>query len=445
MSGIEILCFSSPGETRLLARDDAGPMAICVERPGAPALSGSICLGRVARLAKNIGAAFIDLGLERQGFLPHADCLEGEALLVQIQAEPVEDKGPRLTSSPVLSGGLLIYTPSRPGLSCSRKMGEGREALKTTLAPLLHEGEGVIIRSSALAAHPDELIAELAWLRGNWAAIVTKAASDSPPAAIFAHENAAIPFLGEISGLAAIRVNDVDYLNRLRGLLPPGLANRLILDLKLEDEAIEAAIEAALSPIVPLPSGGSLYIETTRALIAIDVNSGSNKNPDAQAAANLEAATEIPRQLRLRNLAGRVLVDFIAGGRAKPEAALAKLKSKLTSDSTPTHLLGASPSGLVELVRERRGASLSSLLCQDPGEPSLSPESLALAALRQAVKIARQGGPPRLKLLAAPIIIDALKQDLAEALAATEAKLGAALVLVGEENRQLSNWEIVGR
>lgn len=443
MSGIEILCFNSPGETRLLARDEAGPLALCIDRPGAPALSGSIRLGRVARLAKNIGAAFIDIGEERQGFLPHAECVEGAALRVQVQAEPVEDKGPRLSSSPVLSGGLLIYTPARPGLSCSRKLGEGRDSLKARFAPLLQEGEGVILRSSALSAKDEELAEELAWLRTRWNEIVSKTANASPPATLFAHENAAIPFLSEISGITAIHVNDVDYLGSLRALLPPGLANRLVLENKLDDEVIEASIDAALSPTVPLPSGGSLYIEATRALIAIDVNSGSNKSPDAQATANLEAAIEIPRQLRLRNEAGRVLVDFIAGGRAKPEAALAKLKSKISADPTPTHLLGTSPSGLVELVRERRGASLSALLCHEWQEPALSPETLALAALRRAVKIARQGGPPRLKLLAAPALIETLKRDLSGPLAATEIKLGGPLTLVGEPNRQLINWEVV--
>jgi Rne/Rng family ribonuclease len=397
----------------------------------------------VVRLAKNIGAAFIDIGEERQGFLPHAEGGEGTALRVQIQAEAVEDKGPRLTASLVLSGGLLIYTPSRAGLSCSRKLGEGRGALKAMLAPLMRDGEGVILRSSAIDAKAEELAEELTWLRARWAEIEEKTAKSSPPAILFAYPEAAVPFLCDIAGIGEIRINDVNYLARLRTRLPPGLANRLILDTKLDDECIEAAIDSALSPIVPLPSGGSLYIEATHALVAIDINSGNNKSPDAQAMANFEAAEEIPHQLRLRNLAGRVLIDFIAGGRAKPEAALAKLKSKITGDPTPTHLLGTSPSGLVELVRERRGISLSALLCQEQAESTLSPETLALAALRGAIKVAKQGGPPRLKLLAAPVLIEVLKRNLSEALAETETKLGIALILTGEPNRQLPNWEII--
>lgn len=192
---------------------------------------------------------------------------------------------------------------------------------------------------------------------------------------------------------------------------------------------IDEVIEAALSPVISLPGGARLVIEHTAALTAVDVDSG----PARAAEANAAALPEIARQLRLRNIGGQVVVDFVSGRDRKPLHRLAEaLKAAVAPDPIPTHVFGISPLGLVELTRERRGPSLAELLCRRSLAPTA--ETLALAALRRLEAETRARPAARLGLRAAPSVLAALAR-LPEARAEAERRLGRPLTLTGDAAR----------
>ncbi|EME69702.1 ribonuclease G and E [Paramagnetospirillum caucaseum] len=219
------------------------------------------------------------------------------------------------------------------------------------------------------------------------------------------------------SGEAPARLRRPDPLERLRAAFPEaGIVDNA-------HHEVDEALAAALDPVVPLPGGGRLVIEPTAALTAMDVDSGGTRPAEANAA----AVAEIARQLRLRNVGGQVVVDFVSGRDRKPLFRLAEaLKQAVAADPVPTHVFGVSPLGLVELTRERRGPSLVGLLCRRA--QAATPETLALAALRSllAETLARPG--KMLALRAAPPVAAALTVLAAER-AETERRLGHPLTI----------------
>ncbi|CAA6604089.1 putative Ribonuclease G and E [Rhodospirillaceae bacterium LM-1] len=188
-----------------------------------------------------------------------------------------------------------------------------------------------------------------------------------------------------------------------------------------ETSGAAEALEEALSPLVRLPSGGRLLIERTAALWAVDVDTGAQKGPDARFRANQEAAVELARQLRLRNLGGRILVDFAGLPRNRLGKIVSLLKDELARDEMKVHLGGATPLGLVELARERGSACLADLF--------LGPEAVACAGLRAALSLARANPAARPRLILPMAAIDLLKGAMNPALALAEERLGHVIVL----------------
>jgi Rne/Rng family ribonuclease len=365
--------------------DGRGLLEYRVEDRDDPSGIGDIHKGQVSRVEKGLGAAFVEIGEERAGFLPLSELdtvpAEGESLVVQVVREAFEGKGARLTARPTLAGILLVLSPFAPGVSRSTRIGEIRERERLTpiVEALAREGEGLVARTAAAGASPDSLEAEMVRLRAAWADVGTRAASADPPALLYRGEDAAMRMLGENAGrLAEVVADSRREAERLKSLCEgvlPGLGERIAYvperDWSLSRDEILEQAEAALEPRVGLPSGGSLLFEPGHTLTAVDVNSG-RATGDAYGRAdaeptmlktNLEAAEAIARQLRLRNIGGIIVIDFIdmRDTRAR-ERVVSALRAALAGDPAPTRVEPMSRLGLVEMTRRRRGPSLTAML-----------------------------------------------------------------------------------
>lgn len=321
---------------------------------------GAVHCGRVERVDTVAGACFLDIGLDRPAFLklpssgrpPKA----GDLLPVQVTGAAREEKGPSATMDIALPGRFLVHRPYGDSVSVSRRLGpDAKRVWRKRLSG------GWIVRAAAAAAGPEAIEAEIAWLRHQAAAIVERLDAARAPALLLDGPDAPRRMILDAGpGLAAIRLESRALDPHLSGWLDrAGIAVRL----DIGDAALADDLPELLEAEVPLPSGGSIVIEPTRALIAVDVNAGAARD---KALANREAARAIARQLRLRNLGGLVVIDFISVPRREGAMLFDLLKDALADDpATITIGSGLSSLGLVELARERRGLGFAEALGTD--------------------------------------------------------------------------------
>lgn len=412
----EILYSWGPGESRLALVKDGRLVELAVMRPDR--LAGAVVLGRVVELAPKLGAAFLDIGHERPAYLQGVKGLtKGQAVRAQVKSDAHAGKGASLTTEITLPGRFLAYAPTRPGLVVSRKLSDDNRArLLDRLDRLVAEGEGVVARTHAIHATEDELAAELATLRAAWAEC--QAATRAP--AVLWRPDPLERLLAEHPGVARVLVDDDAAFAAARarfGELVERHKGGPLFDLY----DVEDAIAGALSPVVPLACGGRVAIEPTAALTAIDVDSG----PATPIEANQQAVAVIARQLRLRNVAGQIVIDFVsAGGKGVLLKLASQLKQAIAGDPVATHVIGVSPLGLIEMTRERKGASLAELM-QERGWHA-SAEAVALRALRLALAEAPHRPGRGLTLVVAHDVAAALSRR-PDALAEAEARLGRKL------------------
>ncbi len=350
-----------------------------VVEPDRPGQIGAIHLGRIATAAPQLDAAFVDIGARqdggRDGFLRTADMIGGAAdrprpgdpVLVQVAREATSDKGARLSMKLALPGRLVVLRPQETGAEISPRIvdADERRRLGEILAPLARE-TGITARTAAAEADAAALAQEVQRLSVLWDRLRARALTAAPPLCLFAAEDELKQVLREHGGqLQHVVVEggiDGKSLARQLGELAQAQGDGFVVTQHdgrtpiFEIHDIEAQLEQALDPLVPLGGSGSLSIEATRALTAIDVDSGRA----APLAANLEAAEEIARQLRLRNLGGAVVVDFVTlKSGAERDQVLGRLAVALAADPTPSQVVGWTRLGMVELTRARRGASLA--------------------------------------------------------------------------------------
>lgn len=429
MAGADgIILSRSPGETRLALMAGDTPVEFLIDRGGAGA--GDILLGRVLSVNRALDAAFVDIGEALAAFLPRPGALsEGDEVLVQVTGAEqaisrADGKGAGVTRAISLQGGLLALTPFRPGLNLSRKIGDAgrRASLKALLAPVLAEGEGLVVRTDADGARDDDLLVELASLRARWTGIVDRARTLRPPAPVV-RMTALERCLRVAPGVRRLLVDDRAALPEAQSLVPEA---RFQADC-FEDLAGEA-FDAALERHVPLPGGGRITIDETQALTAIDIDSGGRPPQEA----NLAAIAEIARQIRLRGLAGHLLIDVIP--QKDPRAVnrlLAALREAVAGDPTPAHVLGVTPLGMIEMTRDRLRPSLSDLMLEGAARPA-TVETVALAALRAMAREADRGRPGAvLRLAARPAVISHLR-GRPQLLAEMTDRLGRAPRLVDD-------------
>lgn len=427
----EILCSVGPGETWLALIADGRPVELAVVRPHR-SLLGGIWLGRVVEVHPALGTAFVEIGEARPGVLSGGRFGVGDAVLVQATADPGRGKGAKLTAAPSLAGSLLALSPARPGLAVSRRIADAAERvrLKQLLRDIAEAGEGLIARSAAAGAAPAALAEEAGRLRATWAGIQARAREAKPPARLHQPD----PLGRMLADNPAVRRVLVDDPAALAALSDPRIERHRDGPL-LARHGVDEAIEAALRPEVPLSSGGRLIIEETAALVVVDVDSG----PAGPAETNAAAVAELTRQMRLRNLSGHLVVDFIprrGGGHA--QRLTEALRRAVADDPLAPNIAGISPLGLVELTRGRRAASLAAMMLE--GELRRSAEAVAAVALAAVLREAASR-PGRPLLVAAPDVLAAARA-IPGALAETERRLGRPLELRPQPGRPREDYVV---
>ena len=465
MSAIdEILINRAPGETRAAFLAQGRLVELLIERDRTPSLIGNVYLGRVGKPAPGAAAWFVDIGAERAGFLAHEDAAqamgprgplsarpsEGQAIIVQVTRDAAEGKGPRLSTSIGLAGHRLVLNPAKSGVAVSRRIGETAERarLEAAIQPHLAPGEGIVLRTAAAGASGAALQADIGEQRSRWQQALARAAAAAAPALLLPEPDLPGRILRDHAGvnLRSIRADDRHTAARIKaGLARMGLGDRVVAEYHEDAEAIfdrhdvEDQIAQALEPVVALPSGGSLSIGTLAALTAIDIDSarqtGAGRFADMALAVNLEAAAVIAHQVRLRNLAGLIVVDFLHVESARHRARVAEaLAAAFASDPVPVHLGGWTSLGLFELTRKRLRTPLSAQLteacgaCAGTGRIKTA-ETVALELLRAAARAADAAPGRPVAAAASSEVIAALNGPAKTARAALERTIGRPLAL----------------
>ena len=352
-----------------------------VARRDRPSLADAIFLGRLERVMPELDAAFVDIGIGQSGFLRAEDRAGvegwpplGAPVLVQVRAEGEGEKGPRLSMNVAVSGRYLVYHPLGNGVGFSRRIeGEAeRERLAGHVGALL-EG-GVVVRTAAAGASPALLQADAADILERWEAIRRQAFDAPPPSDLTARLPAECdPIARAMRDCAGLEEVIIDDRGRARALQDEMDHRQEPIRVRwhhgpmpvLDIDDIAGQIDTALASRIALDSGVEILFEPGETLCAIDVNSGTaggrqGRGPRRPVEVNLEAVPAIAEQLRLRNLCGALVIDFItmrsAYDRDKVQAALAEA---LADDPVPTQLYGFTRLGHFELTRARRGATLS--------------------------------------------------------------------------------------
>jgi ribonuclease G len=492
----DILINWSPQETRVAIVEHGAVQEVHVERTQGRGLVGNIYLGKVARVLPGMQSAFIDIGLERAAFLHVADLwqrpldgealpahrhgapprpiekqvFEGQTLMVQVIKDPIGTKGARLSTQISIAGRMLVFLPQDEHVGVSQKIPPAqREALRARVLALaqaaLEAGGkpgGYILRTNAEDAQDAELAEDIAYLRKAWTRI-REAAARQPPASLL-HQDLSLlqRVLRDMTGehTAAIRIDSTEQFHALmafgREFMPTAAARlqhykgeRPIFDLYSVDEEVTKA----LGRRVDLKSGGYLVIDQTEALTTIDVNTGgyvgARNFDDTVFKTNLEAAQAIARQLRLRNLGGIVIVDFIDMALAEhQQAVLAEFRKQLARDRVKTQVGSFSALGLVEMTRKRTRESLAQLLCepceqcQGAGRVRTA-RTVAYDILREILREARQFNPKEFRVVAAPAVVDMLLDEESTHLAGLSDFIGKPISLQAESGIGPDRYDIV--
>ncbi len=398
---------------------------------------GDVYLGTVENVLPGIDAAFVNIGeSEKNGFIHVTDLgplrlKKGAAgitelleprqkVLVQVMKEPTGTKGPRLTGNLALPGRYLVLQPSGQGVNISRRIGaEGERNRLRALGVLIKPpGAGLLIRTEAEGISEDLLIDDLESLLRQWEAIQKAAETASPPVLLNRDEDFIHRILRDHTGpdLVRVVVDQADAVDRVTSFLGQEGANVLVdahseSDELLEHFKVNAAIRDALKPRVDLPSGGYVIIEPTEALTVIDVNSGSfTRSANARETVlwtNCEAAAEIGRQLKLRNIGGVIIVDFIDMDSRRDQLQLLEhFTTAIRDDSARPQIAQLTELGLVELTRKRQGQNIYELFgracpsCGGLGHVAVLPGKDLLQPLATATGLVRSAASARAEVSA---------------------------------------------
>ncbi len=490
----DILINWSPQETRVAVVEHGAVQELHIERTLERGLVGNVYLGKVSRVLPGMQSAFIDIGLERAAFLHVADVwqrqeggeapmfarkgepqvpiekqvFEGQSLMVQVIKDPIGSKGARLSTQISVAGRLLVFLPQDDHIGISQKIPVAeRDALRARLQALVGDkakggGGGFILRTNGEDSTDAELAEDIAYLRKTWAR--TKEASLRLPPTSLLHQDLDLlqRVLRDLVGehTQSIRIDSTEQFHRLRafgqefmpqaaGKLQHYRGERPIFDLYSIDEEIARA----LGRRVDLKSGGYLIIDQTEALTTVDVNTGgyvgARNFDDTIFKTNLEAAGAIARQLRLRNLGGIIIVDFIdmAQG-AHQEAVLTEFRKQLARDRVKTMSGGFSQLGLVEMTRKRTRESLAHMLCEPcaacQGRGAVrTARSVAYDILREILREARQFNPREFRVVASPQVVELLLDEESPHLAGLSDFIGKPISLQSEAALGQEQYDIV--
>ena len=452
----EILVSTTPMETRVALVESGVVQEIHIERIGHRGIVGNIYSGKVVRILPGMEAAFVEIGSERTGFLHMSDIAaldgggrenhsgeadtirkylhDGKKILVQVTKDPLGDKGARLTTRLSLSSRYLVLAPHSTRVGVSRQIEDASErdrlhqlvALARREEDMLTAG-GLVIRTAASGVGLNEIQADLRYLKRLWATVLSRGKATDRPTLLYEDlplDFRAIRDLARPS-LERVRIDSLDCFSRLRDFCTDYIPEvSPLLDHYQDDRplfdvhAVEAEIQRALQRRVELNSGGYLIFDQREAMTTIDVNTGSfvgGKNLEETVfKTNLEAASVLARQVRLRNLAGIIIIDFIDMLKSDHRRqVLRALEKAMSGDQVKHHITGISQLGLVEMTRKRTRESLVHMLCEEcascGGRGVLkSAETVCYEIFREIMRSARGCESDTLMVLAGQAVVDRL-------------------------------------
>ncbi len=491
----EILINVTPQETRIAYVENGVLQEINIERARARGMVGNIYQGRVSRVLPGMEAAFVDIGLERAAFL-HVSDIElkpeeketgvesrprliydllrtGQNLMVQVIKDPLGSKGARLTTEITIPSRYLVYVPNGRNIGVSSRVEQGaeRDRLKGILSELMNESReqqneteigGFILRTAAEGIDTESLRQDYLFLRRLWASVQERQKQINGVGLVFDDLPITLRTLRDVLGryVEKIRIDSRETYHRaiqfaqemVPDILPilehyPG--ERPLFDM----HNIELEIANALERRVPLKSGGYIIIDQTEAMTTIDVNTGGfvgSKNLEETIfKTNLEAASAIARQLRLRNLGGIIILDFI--DMIEPDHRLAvqeTLKRALESDHARTKVCEVSGLGLVEMTRKRTRESLEHILCEVcptcGGRGTVkTAETVCYEIFREVTREARQYNAKQMLVIAASAVVDRLREEDSTSLAELQEFIGVPLRLQADVHYLPEQYDIV--
>jgi ribonuclease G len=460
----EILINVTPYEARAALVQNGVVQEVMIDRANRRGLISNIYKGRVSRVLPGMQAAFIEAGLERTAFLhasdiarnPHEeapdrddepnirDCVqEGDELLVQVLKDPLGTKGARLTTYITIPSRFLVMMPNSSGVGVSARIEDGaeRERLRALVESIMPPSStaGYIVRTAAEGAGLDALRADMIFLQKLWASVEDNARRAKASELVHADLSLPLRVLRDFlsPSIERVRVDSAgayEQMSEFARCFMPQMVS--IIELYTERRPIfdlygtEDEIERALKRKVPLKSGGYVIIDQTEAMTTIDVNTGAyvgHRNLEETIfRTNLEAAVAIARQLRLRNLGGIIIIDFIDMTEDEHRhQVLQALTGRLATDNAKTQIMDVSPLGLVEMTRKRNRESLEHILCQ--ACPSCegrgfvkTTESVCYEIFREIVRQHGQFDVQELLILARPEIIERLLDEESSSIAELE-------------------------
>jgi len=487
LSREEILVNVTPNEVRAALLENGILQEVHIERAARRGVISNIYKGRVTRVLPGMQAAFVEIGLPRTAFLHVSDIVrrnngdpaaldesrirdvikEGDELLVQVVKDPLGNKGARLTTFITLPSRHLVLLPNGNTVGISARIEDEteRSRLRTIVEQLLPElgvDCGVIVRTVAEGATEEALRADLKYLAKLWEVIQLRCSKASVKTLV--HEDLSLPLrvlrdfvtsdvrnilVDSADDFAAMREFAATFLPEVAPMLELYQRRRPIFDL----HSIEDEIRRSLDRSISLKSGGYIIFDQTEAMTTVDVNTGGyvgHRNLEETIyRTNLEAAVAIARQLRLRNLGGIIIIDFIDMAEAEHrDSVLAQLQQSLQKDHARHQITPVSPLGLVEMTRKRTRESLQHVLCEEcPGCKGrgfvLTAETVCFEIFREVIRQSRQFEFDAAMVLAHQNVIELLLDEQAPSLAKLEQQTGKSIRLQPEALYLQDQFDVV--
>jgi ribonuclease G len=472
----ELLVSVDVGEQRVAVLEDDRVAEVYLERPDRRSIAGNIYLGQVDNVLPGMEAAFIEIGLEKNGFLyvdeivtpelegkRHGKKIQdlisrGETIMVQAVKDPMKTKGARLTTEISLPGRFVVYQPNGDGYGVSRRLDDDeRGRLKDVLKGLDLKGGGVIVRTAAEGASAEDIERDLLFLQKLWKAIETRSKKAKPPTLLYQEAELPLRVTRDLftENFERALVDEDRAYKRIVGYLKktsPHMVERVVRYKEkqplMDAYGVDAEIKSTLNRRVDLPSGGYLIFDYAEAFTVIDVNTGrfvgsrsrssGARLEDTITKNNLEAVKEVVRQLRLRDIGGIIVIDFIDMANPKNRATVEEaLRTELERDRTKTYVVEISPLGLVEMTRQNVTDGPREVMTKKC--PTCGGDGIVISETSAAVDVER-----RLRALAAGSRSQAYRVEVASKVAALLIGPGAAQ-LVELERQTRRRFYLVGK
>ncbi len=484
----ELLINVTPSETRVAMIENGILQEVHIEREARRGIVGNIYKGRVSRVLPGMQAAFVDIGLEKAAFLhasdivPHTECVsenekqqfqvrdiselvrQGQDIVVQVVKDPLGTKGARLTTDITLPSRYLVFMPGASHVGVSQRIDseKERERLKNIVGEYCDEDGGFIIRTAAEGADDKEMAQDAIFLKRLWKKVMERRAKYKTRSTLYGELGLAQRILRDFVGteLSRIQVDSrlaFETLKEFTSEFVPELTEKLVHyegDKPIFDmHDAENEIQRSLDRKVELKSGGYLIIDQTEAMTTIDINTGAfvgRRNLEETIFnTNVEATQAIARQLRLRNLGGIIIIDFIDMlSDDHRKRVLTSLEAALTADRVKTNINGFTHLGLVEMTRKRTRESIEHVLCtQCPtceGRGTVKTvETVCFEVLREITRVNRAYDADNFVVYAAPAVAETLEGDESHALAELEVFIGKQVKIQAEPLYVQEQFDVV--